>query len=101
MISQTIPHGFVSDNHLQRYYHAILRRMKSKRCVVMRHERHAKQPWRNDYMTLRTNWRTLTHEFQFRLNKMIRFQMVGKVVDDTQLVLYGEDPVMMPVFHVC
>lgn len=99
--SQTIPHGFVSDNHLQQYQHAILRRMESERRVVLKHERHAQQPWRNNHMTLRTNWRTLADEFQFRVNKMIRFQIVGEVVDDTQVVFHGEDPVMMPVFHVC
>lgn len=86
---------------MQRYEHTLLRWINSERRVVMKFEHHADKPWRNDHMTFRTNWNTLTDDFHFPLNKMLRFQIVEEVVDENEFVFYGEDQVMMPMFHVC
>lgn len=76
--------------------------MESERRVTMKLERHADKPWRNDHMNFRTNWSTLAEDFQFPMNKMIRFQMVGTTVDPAfEGQLFNGPVPLVAVFDVC
>lgn len=99
---QTIPARFVDANQLQGFQHAILRRMDTERRVVLKFEFHPESPWRNDHMTLRTNWKILAGEFNFPMNKMIRFQLVGTTLDpDFEVELFNGPIPLVPIFDVC
>lgn len=100
---QTIPHKFVTDNELFTYDHAILRRMGDERRVVMKLEIHKENPSRRNHVILRTNWRILAEDWQFRLYKMIRFKLVGTTIDPLAEVEHDNDdiPILVPIFDVC
>ena len=100
---QTIPHQFVTDNELFTYDHAILRRMGQERRVDMKLEFHKENPSRINHMNLRTNWRILAQDWQFRIHKMIRFKLVGTTIDPLAEVEHDNDdiPNLVPIFDVC
>lgn len=100
---QTIPAQFVTDNELFTYDHAILRRMGEERRVVLYQEIHKENPTWTNHMNMRTNWRILAEDWQFRLYKMIRFKLVGTTIDPLAEVEHDNDdiPILVPIFDVC
>ncbi|PWA43438.1 toll/interleukin-1 receptor (TIR) domain-containing protein [Artemisia annua] len=47
------------------------------------------------------NWRKLAKDWIWKQNQTLRFKYMGDIVDDQAIVYFGEDPITIPVFHVC
>ncbi|GJT30850.1 hypothetical protein Tco_0911125 [Tanacetum coccineum] len=64
-------------------------------------EPHVERADNNNHMNIKTNWRDIVHECDFKTNKMVRFKQIYDDVVDILETNDQLDPVKIPLFDIC
>ncbi|GKD27083.1 hypothetical protein Tco_1233297 [Tanacetum coccineum] len=98
----TIPFWFIENNNMKSYHNALLRYEQTLFYVDVDMEPHAEWADNNNHMNIKTKWRDIVHECDFKTNKMVRFKLIYD--DDVVDILEMKDqlnPVKIPFFDIC
>ena len=98
---QTIPEDFVKKHKLFRYKHAYIRHKPYQYRIVLHRLKHHENLSRKTHVYFKAPWRQIAKDWGLKQNQMLRFKFIKNVEDEQVIVFYGEDPVMIPMFHMC
>ncbi|GJT43115.1 hypothetical protein Tco_0951830, partial [Tanacetum coccineum] len=101
ILAYTIPFWFVENNNLKSYHNPLLRYEQTLFYVDVDMEPHAERADNNNHMNIKTNWRDIVHECDFKTNKRVRLKLIYNDVVDILETKDQLDPVKIPLFDIC
>ncbi|GKA49626.1 hypothetical protein Tco_0742699 [Tanacetum coccineum] len=101
ILAYTIPFWFVENNNMKSYHNALLHYEQTLFYVDVDLEPHAERAHNNNHMNIKTNWRDIVHECDFKTNKMVRFKLIYDDVVDILETKDQLDPLKIPLFDIC